>query len=191
MRTKLTSKRFLLLLLYTPVGELVYNSPIEGRTRLQKMVFIFQEEILKDFQKDSSEKVEELLHFEGWLFGPFAKKLFYDLEFLVNQQFISAEVSSSTPLSSEFEEYQYWYQDMRNDSYEEYVQEKYLLTNEKGIPKAKELWDSITLNQQKMLIDFKTLLNRASLDKILSYVYKKYDGTKLIEKSIIREKYLP
>ncbi len=39
---KLTGKKLLLLLLYSPINGKKYNVPITGRTRLMKMVFLFE-----------------------------------------------------------------------------------------------------------------------------------------------------
>jgi len=72
----------------------------------------------------------------------------------------------------------------------EYDEEVFELTEEKGLPKAKEIWDVLSKNQQKYLIEFKKVLNMASLNKILEYVYKKYQKKGYIDKSLVRERYL-
>jgi len=39
-------------------------------------------------------------------------------------------------------------------------------------------------------MEFKKVLNRASLNRILEYIYKKYQKEGYIDKSLIRERYL-
>ena len=70
------------------------------------------------------------------------------------------------------------------------IEEVFELTVEKGIPKAKEIWERLSKNQKKYLREFKKVLNHAPLSRIIEYVYKKYRRKGYIDKSIIRERYL-
>ena len=191
---KLSGKKFVLLLLYAPTSGDNVNVPIAGRTRLMKMGFLFKEEILRDFEKDETFEEIILPEYFAWKFGPFSGELLNDLEFLVNQNYIKT-TSGKTPISvataeAEFAEYDYWVDDMDEFRTGEYNEETFELTEERGVAKAKDIWEVLTSNQKNIISQFKNTLNRASLDRILEYVYKKYQKKGYIDKSIIRERYL-
>ena len=192
---KLTGKKLILLLLYAPtVGEKV-NEPIGGRTRLMKMVFLFKEEVLIDFQRDKTFDEVDLPEYFAWKYGPFSSELLNDLEFLVNQLYIcrsesEAAVSDLVVSEAELREYDFWVDDVDEFQTKEYAEEVFELTVERGIPKAKEIWDRLSNNQKEYLQEFKKVLNRAALSRIIEYVYKKYQKNGYVDKSLIRERYL-
>jgi uncharacterized protein YwgA len=187
---KLTGKKLLLLLLYSPTvdGKKV-NISITGRTRLMKMVFLFGEEILSDFVKDRTFDEILLPEYFAWKYGPFSTMLLNDLEFLINQQYINIGKSKNAPIPAELAEYEYWIEDLDEFEEREYDEEVFELSN-RGLTKAQQLWTILSKNQRNLLSQFKTVLNGASLDRILEYVYKKYRSGGFIDKSLIRDKYL-
>ncbi len=186
---KLTGKKFLLLILYAPTEKETYNIPISGRTRLMKMGFLFDKELRSDFEKDKSFDEIELPKYFAWKYGPFSVGLLNDLEFLKNQGYVEINIGNEAPLPAEQEEYEYWVEDIDSFELKEFEEEIFKLTEPKGINKALEIWDLLTENSKKLLIEFKKALNSASLERILEYVYKKYkDG--YTDKSLIREKFI-
>ena len=185
---KLSGKKLLVTLLYAPEEGDKTNIPISGRTRLMKMGFLFEKEILSDFKKDKNIQEINLPEYFAWNYGPFSTDFQKDLEFLINQEFIEVNYSESAPIPEELAEYEYWIEDIEDFEPNEYSGEVFLLT-EKGHLKARELWNELSLNQKKLIVEFKRILNRATLDRILEYVYKKYP--KYAEKSLILDKYLP
>lgn len=185
---KLTGKKLLLLLLYSPINGDEYNIPITGRTRLMKMVFLFDKELRSEFEKDSTFEEIDLPEFFGWKYGPFSRDVFNDLEFLVNQQYIKVDISNGSPISAELDEYKFWIEDFEEYQTREYDEEIFKLEN-RGEEKALEMWSRLSDNQKKLMLDFKKVLNKAPLDRILEYVYKKYKKD-YTDKSLIREKYL-
>ena len=175
---KLSGKKLILLLLYSPEDE-EPNVPISGRTRLTKMIFLFKEEISKDFCSDKNIEEIDFPEFFAWRYGPFSSDLMKDLEFLKNQGFIGIKFSNTPIQIAELEEYENWKGEYRINDIDggfddEYQEEVFYLIMGKGISKAGELWDQLTGNQQDILINFKRVLNRARLDRILEYVYRKY-----------------
>jgi len=192
---KLTGKKFILLLLYSPTTTRdKVNVPIAGRTRLMKMGFLFKEEVLSDFQKDRTFDEIVLPEYFAWKYGPFSEGLLNDLEFLINQEYIKSQ-SGSSPIPAELDEaeygeYDFWVEDMDEFRVREYDEEVFELTKEKGMPKGEEIWSGLSENQKKYLMEFKEVLNRASLNRILEYIYKKYQKEGYIDKSLIRERYL-
>lgn len=192
---KLTGKKLILLLLYAPTRGEKVNEPIAGRTRLMKMVFLFKEEVLNDFQRDKTFDEVALPEYFAWKYGPFSSELLNDLEFLVNQLYIcrsesEAVVSDLVVSEAELREYDFWVDDVDEFQTKVYAEEVFELTVERGIPKAKEIWDRLSKNQKKYLHEFKEVLNRAPLSRIIEYVYKKYRKKGYVDKSLIRERYL-
>lgn len=191
---KLTGKKLILLFLYAPTAGDEVNVPIAGRTRLMKMGFLFKEEILIDFQKDKTFDEVDLPEYFAWKYGPFSSEFINDLEFLVNQKYVESR-SEKAPIAAEldeaeFGEYEFWVEDLQEFRFREYDEETFELTEDKGMPKAKELWADLSENQKKYLVEFKNVLNSASLSRILEYVYKKYQEKGYTDKSLIRERYL-
>jgi len=187
---KLTGKKFILLILYTPNKEGKINAPIAGRTRFMKLVFLFDKEIKPDFEKDKSFEEIEMPAFQPWHYGPFSKDLLNDLEFLINQQYIEVEISGAAPIPAELEEYTFWIEEMNEFQSREYTEEVFKLTEEKGIPKGADIWSLLSKDQERILIEFKNALNSAPLDRLLDYVYNKYQKEGYTDKSVIRKKYL-
>jgi len=186
---KLTGKKFLLLILYTPSNKGEYCQPIHGRTRLMKMGFIFDKEIRPEFEKERYFESIELPEYFAWKYGPFSTGILNDLEFLVNQKYININKSNDTPNLAELEEYRYWVEDLSMADFEEYEEELFCLTTDKGKFKAIEIWNSIPVNGQSILMEFKTILNNARLDRILEYVYRKYRKDGFTDKSLIKERF--
>lgn len=117
---------------------------IQGRTRLQKMVFLIQEEF------DESPPSE--YSYVPYDYGPFAKKLYYDLDFLEDRGFIE---ESKT---------------MMDDGKVKY---RYSLT-----AKGQEHFDRQKSEKRDQVLrlaeSVKTDFNELSLLKLLDYVYTKY-----------------
>lgn len=59
------------------------DKPIEGRTRLQKMVFLMQ----KELEERSSAPTLDY-EFIPYDYGPFSKDLYDDLDIMISQQFV-------------------------------------------------------------------------------------------------------
>ena len=153
-----------------------------------KMGFLFDKELRKDFEKGTIEVC--LPEFNPWHFGPFSKGLLTDIEFLRNRDYIEVSPGNRAPLPAELEEYAFWVENLDQWATCEYEAEIFSLSLSKGIPKAEELWENLSDSQRNLLIGFKRALTRASLDKILEYVYKKYAKHGYIDNSVIRERYL-
>lgn len=185
---RLTGKSLILMLLYAPT-EGGAQPPIQGRTRLMKMVFLFEKELLDDFRKDRDFDEIALPEFFAWHYGPFSARLLDDLEFLVNRGFVSSEAKGNA-VTAELEEFAYWVEDFDQEAEAEYVEEEFSLTAPKGEDHARMLWGSLTDNQQHLLSSFKNSLNGTSLDRILEYVYKKYQADGYTDRSLVRDRYL-
>ncbi len=174
---KLTSGDLLLLLFYSKGISLDYNEAILGRTRLIKMVYIFEKEVYKDFIKEKNLFDDiELPKFFDWDFGPMSKDVLQDLEFFKKINFIQAEDEKNTFAFEEAQEFSALAEEYSlDDSQEqEYVTQKYFLT-ETGKKYVEQKLYSILSEKQKIMLDeIKKRFNEASLTKIIEYVYRKY-----------------
>lgn len=186
---KINGKRFLILLLYSPIHGEKENAPILGRTRLMKMTFIFFKELKGDFLKGVDINDIKEPEFFAWKYGPFSLELLNDLEFLVNQDFICSELSEGPVIQEEEDEFSFLVEDTGFEDSNEYNQEKFYLSNPKGIVKGEEFWSDLNENQRDLMITFKTAMTKAPLYRILEYIYRKYDDKGYIDKSVIRERF--
>ena len=78
-KKEMNGKDLLLAFLYSPGVSPQNNEPIVGRTKLTKMMFLFEKQIYPRFFEDTIQI--ELPVFEPYYFGPFSKQLFEDLSF--------------------------------------------------------------------------------------------------------------
>ena len=78
-KNQMSSKDLLLCFLYSPGLTEKVNEPILGRTKLTKMMFLFEKEIYNQFFIDAIDI--SLPDFRPYHFGPFSNQLFEDLSF--------------------------------------------------------------------------------------------------------------
>ena len=85
------------------------GEPIEGRTRLQKMVFLMQKELEN---RDRSGAVRLDYDFIPYDYGPFSKELYDDLDAMIEQEFVD---DTEEPLRSGKVKYIYEIEDDGED----------------------------------------------------------------------------
>lgn len=191
----MSSKELILLLLYAPLQNGRVNAAIRGRTRLEKMMFLFQKEIWQDFKFDKLISEDVLPQFIAWRFGPFSKDVYSDIDFLSNVGLIEIEGSEEPAAAEEALELSHWSgstwgSDLPvTESVKEFSEESFRLTDQ-GTRYVEEkcLWESLSDDQRGALSSFKDRLSRAPLYAILRYVYDKYPDTTV--RSEIRDKVL-
>jgi hypothetical protein len=187
-KSQFSSKDLLLALLYCPGTTSKSNEHVTGRTRLVKMIFLFEKEMYKLF---FSNLVIDLPKFEPYYYGPFSNQILEDLRFFESIGFIEKE-ETQIPISSA-EKYEWQIEGEEDEGEDEIFKEdavemKYCLSK-KGMKFVEEkIWNEFSSEQKTNLINFKTKINTISLDSLLSYVYNKYP--KDIEKSLIADKYV-
>lgn len=186
---QLNSVDIILLLLYSPGYTDMINEPINGRTKITKMLFLFEKELSKKFKLDKLTGNEDIFKFTAWNFGPMSATIFKNLDFLKNIGFVESTFATSYNVTTEeVSEYNHYYNDLNEseNTITEYKSEKFCLTP-KGIKfiEDKGKYRLLSEDQKKYLRDYKAKLNNASLRDILRYVYITYpDFTK---KSLIRD----
>lgn len=189
-KKEMSGKDLLLSFLYSPGQKEKINEPIVGRTKLTKMMYLFEKEIYPKFFKD--ELVIALPDFKPYFFGPFSTQLFEDLSFFCSIGMVCAK-ETSIPLSSadkvesdEVFEADDWIE-AAFDEEEEFEMEYSL--SQSGVKYVEEqVWTCFSDGQIEKLRAFKEQINKISLDTLLRYVYNKYpEDTK---KSVIADKFL-
>lgn len=191
-RKDISSKDLLLCFLYSPGVNSDNNEPIIGRTKLTKMMFLFEKEILSSFFKDNV-KIN-LPEFVPYYFGPFSKQLFEDLSFFLSIGMILAS-ETNTPISfadkiendNVFDDDIWGEAQFEEDENEEF-EKSYLLSDSGNRYVENNLWSLFTKTQKDKLREFKAQINRISLDSLLRYVYTKYPES--AKNSKIADKYL-
>lgn len=189
-KKELSGKDFLLGLLYCPGKTEKTNEPITGRTRLTKMVFLFEKEIQKDFFDGIQFQLPE---FKAYNFGPFSKDLFDDLNFFISIGFICTEETLMPLSNAEKHELERavddeWADADFDDDDQDAVELKYFLSLKGKKYVEDTVWKLFSESQKQTLQVFKKQINTISLDSLLKYVYNKYPD--YANKSVIAEKYL-
>ena len=191
-KKEMNGKDLLLAFLYSPGVSPQNNEPIVGRTKLTKMMFLFEKQIYPRFFEDTIQI--ELPVFEPYYFGPFSKQLFEDLSFFESIGMIESTMTN-IPLSAAdkvesagvFDEDDEWSEASFDDVSKQY-ELSYALSQNGQKYVAEKVWPSFTQPQIDKLIAFKAQINKISLDSLLRYVYKQYPEE--AKKSIIADRYL-
>lgn len=174
----------LILLLYAPGASGELAEPIDGITRLQKLVFLLQTERL-----DAIVGNIETYEFEPYKLGPYSKELMNTLEELKSAGIVRTESLKYTftddsddpgdfdpdvdvPIPT----------DVRRREVES---SRFFLSEDLGQRIGGDLWSSLTPKQHKLLSKFKAFFNSITLRQLLIYTYDRHrDYT---AKSIIKE----
>lgn len=185
-KKELTGKDVLLMLLYSPGITKQVNEPVIGKTRITKMIFIFEKELLKIFDNVEGKSMPE---FFSYNYGPFSKELYDDLKFFKTIGLVAEEETQSELSDAEEDELNYWASEYEDEKTEEqYYECKYYLTDN-GIKYVEDkLLSKLTEPQKKLIEEFKQRINSLTLDMLLRYVYNKYED--YTDKSKIRKRYL-
>ncbi len=194
-RVKMTGKDMLLLFLYSPGRNKGKNEPIIGRTRITKMMFLFDEQLKKDFEKDCDVSIPEFI---PYLYGPYSSEVFRDLFFLMDNGFIIAEDTNIPVSQNASHDESVYIQDEEemgiNDEFwielydvKDEKEKSYSLTKKGKSFVQEQLWEELTDNQRSLLERFKHQINSMDLDALLRYIYGKYP--EYTTESLIRDKY--
>ena len=185
------SKDLLMLLLYAKGHKGQLCEPIRGRTRLMKIVFLFEKEIRRNFNLEKVIPPEAIPDFTPYEYGPFSPRVYTDLEFLVELGFVKVTpVGEADVLEAERTEYQYWQATTGQEAEEDepFFGEEFSLTKlGKSFVEEGEA-GKLTDEQWRILNEFKARCTGASLGALLRYVYTKYGD--MTTKSKIRDEIL-
>jgi uncharacterized protein YwgA len=168
----------LVVLLYAP-GRSGLMEPISGITRLQKLVFLLQQNIGPGAIVDDAKS----FIYQPYKMGPFSKDL---LETLEQLKAVGVVVSKRL---------EYWISDDADDDTEDDDLEndlpfhkveslQYSLSDGLGQQVGEGLWEGLKESQKKEFKKFKSFFNSLSLRQLLIYTYERFP--KYAKKSTIR-----
>jgi hypothetical protein len=185
-----SGKDLLMLLLHARGHRGEQCEPIRGRTRLMKMVFLFEKEVKQKLERGTVSD-EGLPKFDADNFGPFSPQVFSDLEFLVDTGFVAPSDIADAELSEEeAAEYRYWQASdgEEGDAEPPEHEQEFCLT-----PLGKKFVETgfagqFSQDEWAALDAFKARCTSAPLRSILRYVYTRYPET--TKKSKIRDEIL-
>ena len=171
MASEFNRKDLLLLLLFSPGPSGQDAEPINGRTRLMKLLFLLQE----DFRSDKLLNLDRNYNFQAYHYGPFTKDVYDDLEFLENVGLIEVvSKGDASPVDQNEEEKLVDDTTIGEDSDEiglVFKEESYTLTD-RGIAFVKEkLAPEVPEHLLTIIHDLKTKFGEMPLKAILRYVY--------------------
>lgn len=181
---------YLLLLLFADK-----RSPILGAVRLEKMIFLFKEEIIKNLRNlgkiiDSN----DLPIFKPYNYGPFSKDIYEQVEFFRGIGFIKVFNLNSQTEYDEIDEWEepgfideLWKEDV-GISIPDKKYFKYQLTDKGSEFVEKQIKNDFTDEQYKIIEDFKRKITQIRIKDLLHYVYVKYPD--FTEKSKILDEVL-
>ena len=187
MSNKINRKDLILLLLYAPGSSGEEAEPIDGRTRLMKLLFLLQADQSIDKTLDPKRKYE----FQPYHYGPFAKDVYDDLEFLENVGLVEVASKGIFASPADQNEGEKLIEDTsigEGNEEMEFVlkEERYKLTT-RGIIFVKENLSpkEIPVHLLKSIRDLKLNFASQPLSSLLRYVYSNYP--KYAEKSKIKD----
>ncbi len=179
-------------------------SPLRGRTRLQKMAFIFEKELLKQYGFDKKlERTDASFDFICHNYGPFSSKILELMDFFVNIKMIEVSCDKSYENTVNIKDYEeaidniddedIFIRDLKEQSLDEeesdYCREPIYKLTKIGISYVKDqLVPYLSTEQVDAITKLKISFNQYSLARILKYVYEKYP--EMITESLIKEKFL-
>ena len=179
--TKIKSaKDLIMLLLYAKGHKGVEGEAVVGRTRLMKMIFLFDKEIRKQFNLGNNIADEAFPDFRPYDYGPFSDQVYAELEFLVDMGFVKAksgDLEEDAP--EEALEYEYWQTNSNVDDGSGVSQgiEQLELTDVGSSFVKDELIKGISKDQWQIIEKFKARCTGMPLKALLRYVYAKYPET--------------
>lgn len=174
------STDLLLALLYAPGKSGTVGEPIDGRTRIQKLVFLLQQDVGPQQLVEEAKEVEYTPH----KMGPYSIDLAKVLEELVSAGIVKTErleyvlTDDSDPESDKADVDSPGNGDAR-------VQSLRYRLSEFGMEIAERIWLGLPGQMREELSDFKSFFNSLKLRQLLIFTYDRYPQYTI--KSIIRE----
>lgn len=182
---RLKSSELLLLLLYVDD-----STSIRGNTRFQKLIFIFEKELLGQYQFNKLGDSENLFtfDFEAYKFGPYSKSFYKHMNFFISFGMIEKE---EVNIDNDFYLENTYIKDSDLNENEGMVNIQYTITQRGKKYVSENLWNQLNQQQREVLCSLKQQFNKMPLKDILYYVYSKYPDmtikSEIIEKIINKE----
>jgi len=166
-------KDIILLLLYIAGYSGKTNEPVEGFTRLQKLLFLLDKEY------KIGKLVPNYFHFVAFDYGPFDETIFSDIEALVNYGLVDKNEEDKPKQEDSIERQflsDYFYEKEDGDGRESQEQEhmEVFKLTPKGETVAQQLYSSLNPNVKDCFIKLKKRFNQRSLTSLIQYVYTNF-----------------
>lgn len=158
---------FLILLLFCPGSTGKEGEPVEGVTRLQKLMFLLQQDVGP--AELASDARAHGYGYDPYKMGPFSETLRDEVEQLRSAGIIRTERLVYL-LNDDADSPGYSDPDGPGRRVESH---KYRLTDF-GIQIGRDLWASLDKAQQEDLVEFKRFFNSLSLRQLLIYTYERF-----------------
>ncbi|WP_308149414.1 hypothetical protein [Spiroplasma sp. AdecLV25b] len=180
---KLKGADYLLLLLY-----LDNKKPIKSLTRLVKMMFLFNKEVVHNI-KDNV-KLNLLPEFIVYNFGPFSRDVYEQVELFRSLKFIEVASNSRVEEMGAFDNFELAASCDDDKEFEVdplYIMYEYRIA-QNGINYVEQKILPLESNVIDLLTRFKQKITTLTIKQILYYVYNKYPN--YINKSLIKDEVL-
>lgn len=152
------------------------SQPVEGITRLEKLLFLLKME--RGFLKNVSD--EDDFHFYAFRMGPWTNEVYDEIDFLESLGLVTKKDDASKEANPADQAYveelisntilnKYQKTDFGKDM----GIEVFSLTAE-GKNKALNIWNRLSQEEKDNIVDLKRRFNTMSLKQFLRYVYQKY-----------------
>lgn len=177
----------LMILLYSEGRSGEVGEPIEGITRLDKIMYLLSQ------STEFSQIINKSYEFQADNFGPFAPELFDDIQALKQECVIDTSSERKTKnrietVDEESVEKVFDEEPDMNVSWKKYPVETYKLT-EIGMKIATQLYNNLTEAQKIEIKKIKKTFGEMNLKNLLYYVYSTAPG-KMLAKSRIKNEIL-
>jgi len=171
-----SGKDLLMLLLYVKGHKGETAEPISGKTRLMKMIFLFEKELKRRFNLGKAIDKSAFPDFEAHNFGPFSKDVYRDLDFLEELGFVRSTQNDLDELTEdEMEEAGYWEElGFEEEGDPPSYPTLFTLTGVGRSFVEETLLAALTDEQVIALEEFKARCTSVGLKSLLRYVYTKY-----------------
>ncbi len=165
------SMDLLIVLIYAPGKQGVVAEPIDGITKLQKLMFLLQQGVgPKQLVKQAKD-----LGFKPYKMGPYSRRLVQDLEELQSAGIISTtRLEYLLPDDSDRAATQDTDWDMSARKSKRVESFRFRLSDDLGVQVGSDLWEGATARQREELTEFKSFFNSLSLRQLLIFVYERF-----------------
>ncbi|PKL49430.1 MAG: hypothetical protein CVV39_02915 [Planctomycetes bacterium HGW-Planctomycetes-1] len=161
----------LLVLLYAPGQEKKECEPIDGITRLQKLIFLLNQ----GKGPSSLVKIAKEYSFEAYKMGPYTDSLREDLDTLISLGLVGTK-RLNYMISDDRDDLDYDIDDpdyKQGEKRKRIESQRFYLT-ENGKVAGSELWHNLTSKDRDALKEFKTFFCTLTLRQLLIFVYDQF-----------------
>lgn len=171
------STDLLILLLYAPGSTGVIGEPIEGITRLQKLMFLLERD---EGPKELVKLAQERFGFDPYKLGPYSKGVAEAVDELRAAGIIRSDrldywITDDSDNPGELAIRRNWGRaHERHPSARRVESYRFSLNPAVGTRVGERLWSTLSAEDRKRLSEFKAFFNALSLRQLLIFVYDRY-----------------